>query len=129
MTTETQAAVAPAAERGERTEIVGKVTSAKMETTIVVEVQRLVHHPKYRRAVRVGQKVRTGEPKHDSDANLADGGRQFRSAEAHVQPARRRRCGIEGRSWGHCYRFGKRSDAGKPDQRGQGCEVRDRPDA
>ena len=42
MTTETQKA--PAAEqdqRGERTILTGKVTSAKMEKTIVVEVQRL----------------------------------------------------------------------------------------
>ena len=46
MTTETQKA--PAAEhdqRGERTILTGKVTSAKMEKTIVVEVQRLVQHP------------------------------------------------------------------------------------
>src|ERR1700741_210323 len=54
MTTETQAAVAPA--RGEKTELVGKVTSAKMEKTIVVEVQRLVQHPKYRRVVRISKK-------------------------------------------------------------------------
>jgi small subunit ribosomal protein S17 len=132
MTTETQAAVAPA--RGEKTELVGKVTSAKMEKTIVVEVQRLVQHPKYRRVVRISKKfyahdekreakqgdtvrivssrplsrlkrwrlkevltpsasakkVRTGEPNHDSDANLADGGRQFRSTKAHVHPPGRR---------------------------------------
>src|ERR1700738_2986121 len=54
MTTETQAA--PAAERGERTILTGKVTSAKMEKTIVVEVQRLVQHPKYRRVVRISKK-------------------------------------------------------------------------
>lgn len=53
MTTETQAA---ASERGDRTELVGKVTSAKMEKTIVVEVQRLVQHPKYRRVVRISKK-------------------------------------------------------------------------
>jgi small subunit ribosomal protein S17 len=49
----------PAAEvarRGERTELTGKVTSAKMEKTIVVEVQRLVQHPKYRRVVRISKK-------------------------------------------------------------------------
>jgi len=39
--------------RGERTALTGKVTSAKMEKTIVVEVQRLVQHPKYRRVVRI----------------------------------------------------------------------------
>ena len=54
MTTETQSA--PVAERGERTILTGKVTSAKMEKTIVVEVQRLVQHPKYRRVVRTSKK-------------------------------------------------------------------------
>src|SRR5260370_22954065 len=54
MTTETQSA--PAAERGERTILTGKVTSAKMQKTIVVEVQRLVQHPKYRRVVRISKK-------------------------------------------------------------------------
>jgi small subunit ribosomal protein S17 len=42
--------------RGERTALIGKVTSAKMEKTIVVEVQRLVQHPKYRRVVRISKK-------------------------------------------------------------------------
>ncbi len=57
MTTETQAAPAAAQEnRGERTVLTGKVTSAKMEKTIVVEVQRLVQHPKYRRVVRISKK-------------------------------------------------------------------------
>jgi small subunit ribosomal protein S17 len=55
MTTETQTATA-ADERGERTVLTGKVTSAKMEKTIVVEVQRLVKHPKYRRVVRISKK-------------------------------------------------------------------------
>src|ERR1039457_5347314 len=57
MTTETQKA--PAAEqhqRGARTVLTGKETSAKMENTIVVEVQRLVQHPKYRRVVRISKK-------------------------------------------------------------------------
>jgi small subunit ribosomal protein S17 len=54
MTTETQGA--PVAERGERTILTGKVTSAKMEKTIVVEVQRLVKHPKYRRVVHISKK-------------------------------------------------------------------------
>src|SRR5256884_4481375 len=55
MTTETQSA--PVAERGERTMLTGKVTSAKMEKTIVVEVQRLVQHPKYRRVARISKKL------------------------------------------------------------------------
>jgi small subunit ribosomal protein S17 len=54
MTTETPSAAS--AERGERTVLTGKVTSAKMEKTIVVEVQRLVQHPKYRRVVRISKK-------------------------------------------------------------------------
>jgi small subunit ribosomal protein S17 len=58
MATETQqtASGAPSRERGERTVLTGKVTSAKMEKTIVVEVQRLVQHPKYRRVVRLSKK-------------------------------------------------------------------------
>ena len=57
MATETQAAPAAANDqRGERTILTGKVTSAKMEKTIVVEVQRLVQHPKYRRVVRISKK-------------------------------------------------------------------------
>ena len=44
------------AKRGEQTALTGKVTSAKMEKTIVVEVQRLVQHPKYRRVVRISKK-------------------------------------------------------------------------
>jgi small subunit ribosomal protein S17 len=55
MTTETKTAAA-VDERGERTVLTGKVTSAKMEKTIVVEVQRLVQHPKYRRVVRISKK-------------------------------------------------------------------------
>jgi small subunit ribosomal protein S17 len=54
MTTETQTAAAD--QRGERTVLTGKVTSAKMEKTIVVEVQRLVQHTKYRRVVRISKK-------------------------------------------------------------------------
>ena len=54
MTTETH--IAPAATRGERTVLTGKVTSAKMEKTIVVQVTRLVQHPKYHRVVRLTKK-------------------------------------------------------------------------
>jgi len=57
MTTETPAAAATKTDtRGERTILTGKVTSAKMEKTIVVEVVRLVQHPKYRRVVRITKK-------------------------------------------------------------------------
>jgi small subunit ribosomal protein S17 len=64
MTTETQAAVASA--RGDKTELVGKVTSAKMEKTIVVEVQRLVQHPKYRRVVRISKKFYAHDEKREA---------------------------------------------------------------
>ena len=50
------ASTAPSTARGEKMELVGKVTSAKMEKTIVVEVQRLVQHPKYRRGIRISKK-------------------------------------------------------------------------
>jgi small subunit ribosomal protein S17 len=64
MTTETQAA--PASERGERQVLIGKVTSAKMEKTIVVEVQRLVQHPKYRRVVRISKKFYAHDEKREA---------------------------------------------------------------
>ena len=51
MTAQTQTATA-----SRTTELVGKVTSAKMEKTIVVEVTRLVQHPKYRRVIRISKK-------------------------------------------------------------------------
>jgi small subunit ribosomal protein S17 len=65
MTTETQAAPQQA-EHGERHELVGKVTSAKMEKTIVVEVQRLVQHPKYRRVVRISKKFYAHDEKREA---------------------------------------------------------------
>jgi small subunit ribosomal protein S17 len=45
-----------ARERGARQELVGVVTSAKMEKTIVVKVTRATQHPLYRRVVRSGKK-------------------------------------------------------------------------
>src|SRR5437588_12942193 len=54
MATETNATTAGT--RGERMVLTGKVTSAKMEKTIVVEIIRLVQHPKYRRVVRISKK-------------------------------------------------------------------------
>ncbi len=43
---------AEAGRRGRRAEKVGVVASDKMEKTVVVRVDRLVKHPKYRRYVR-----------------------------------------------------------------------------
>jgi small subunit ribosomal protein S17 len=47
---------APANERGRRKELVGVVTSAKMQKTIVVRVTRKVQHALYERYVRVNKK-------------------------------------------------------------------------
>ena len=54
MTTEIQTSAADS--RHQRQVLTGIVTSAKMEKTIVVEVQRLVKHPKYHRVVRISKK-------------------------------------------------------------------------
>ena len=67
MATATQNAATPA---GARTELIGKVTSAKMEKTIVVEVTRLVQHPKYRRVVRISKKFYAHDEKRE--AKLGD---------------------------------------------------------
>jgi small subunit ribosomal protein S17 len=65
MATETQ--VAPQQDqRGERQELIGRVTSAKMEKTIVVEVLRLVQHPKYRRVVRIAKKFYAHDEKREA---------------------------------------------------------------
>jgi small subunit ribosomal protein S17 len=61
MTAETLAA-APA----RRAELIGKVTSARMEKTIVVEVTRLVQHPKYRRVIRISKKFYAHDEKREA---------------------------------------------------------------
>jgi small subunit ribosomal protein S17 len=68
MTTESQAAVDTS--RGNRTVLTGKVTSAKMEKTIVVEVKRLVQHPKYRRVLKISKKFYAHDEKRE--AKLGD---------------------------------------------------------
>jgi small subunit ribosomal protein S17 len=55
MATETRSAAAVTGGH-QRQVLTGRVTSAKMEKTIVVEVLRLVQHPKYRRVVRISKK-------------------------------------------------------------------------
>ena len=47
-------------------ELIGKVTSNKMKKTIVVEVQRLVQHPKYRRVVRISKKFYAHDEKREA---------------------------------------------------------------
>jgi len=58
MSTETKSTAPDAAvdTRHEHQILTGRVTSAKMEKTIVVEVLRLVQHKKYRRVVRISKK-------------------------------------------------------------------------
>src|SRR5580704_5811388 len=71
MATETTA-TAPATTapevRHERQILTGRVTSAKMEKTIVVEVLRLVQHPKYRRVVRISKKFYAHDEKREAKA-------------------------------------------------------------
>jgi small subunit ribosomal protein S17 len=56
MANETAAPQEAARERGARQELVGVVTSAKMQKTIVVKVTRTTQHPLYHRVVRSGKK-------------------------------------------------------------------------
>ena len=66
-TTQATTAQQPAAdERHERQVLTGRVTSAKMEKTIVVEVLRLVQHPKYRRVVRLSKKFYAHDEKREA---------------------------------------------------------------
>jgi len=50
--TSSGASTSPAPGRAHRSQKVGTVSSDKMEKTVVVRVDRLVRHPKYRRYVR-----------------------------------------------------------------------------
>ena len=52
--------------RHEHQILTGRVTSAKMEKTIVVEVLRLVQHPKYRRVVRISKKFYAHDEKREA---------------------------------------------------------------
>src|SRR5271155_3409215 len=56
MANETAPPVEDVKKRGARQELVGVVTSAKMEKTIVVKVTRATQHPLYHRVVRSGKK-------------------------------------------------------------------------
>jgi small subunit ribosomal protein S17 len=66
MTTETPVTPTVEEKRGVRSELIGKVISAKMEKTIVVEVQRLVQHPKYRRVLRISKKFYAHDEKREA---------------------------------------------------------------
>jgi small subunit ribosomal protein S17 len=65
MTAETQTAKT-AAPAKKITELIGKVTSAKMEKTIVVEVIRLVQHAKYRRVIRISKRFYAHDEKREA---------------------------------------------------------------
>ncbi len=56
MANETTSAQQQTRERGARQELVGVVTGAKMQKTIVVKVTRTAQHPLYRRVVRSAKK-------------------------------------------------------------------------
>ena len=56
MANEAQAARTASAERGRRQELVGVVTSAQMQKTIVVKVTRTTQHPLYQRVIRSAKK-------------------------------------------------------------------------
>jgi small subunit ribosomal protein S17 len=56
MANETAAPPQAALDRGARQELVGVVTSAKMQKTIVVKVTRTTQHPLYHRVIRSGKK-------------------------------------------------------------------------
>ena len=73
-------------ERGARQELVGVVTSNKMQKTIVVKVTRATQHPLYHRVIRSGKKyyahdarsqaeAKLREQDNGSDADMADRGR------------------------------------------------------
>jgi small subunit ribosomal protein S17 len=67
-TTTPTATTATPEQRHERQILTGRVTSAKMEKTIVVEVLRLVQHPKYRRVVRISKKFYAHDEKREAKA-------------------------------------------------------------
>jgi small subunit ribosomal protein S17 len=56
MANEAAAMKQSAPERGARQEVVGVVTCAKMEKTIVVKVTRTTRHPLYQRVIRFAKK-------------------------------------------------------------------------
>src|SRR3982074_691316 len=66
MTTEVKSNAATTDTRHQHQILTGRVTSAKMEKTIVVEVLRLVQHPKYRRVVRLSKKFYAPDEKREA---------------------------------------------------------------
>ncbi|HKP73160.1 MAG TPA: 30S ribosomal protein S17 [Pyrinomonadaceae bacterium] len=73
-----------AGKRGRRAEKVGIVASDKMEKTVVVRVDRLIKHPKYRRYVRRTSKFMAHN---ETDATIGD---KVRIVETRPLSARKR---------------------------------------
>jgi small subunit ribosomal protein S17 len=78
------AAGTEAGKRGRRAEKVGVVASDKMEKTVVVRVDRLIKHPKYRRYVRRTSKFMAHN---ETDATIGD---KVRIVETRPLSARKR---------------------------------------
>src|SRR4026207_729075 len=83
VTTESASAAAPAS-RAKRSQKVGTVTSDKMTKTVVVRVDRLVRHRKYRRYVRRASKFMAHD---DLGATVGD---KVRIVETRPLSARKR---------------------------------------
>jgi small subunit ribosomal protein S17 len=75
---------AEAGRRGRRMEKVGVVASDKMQKTVVVRVDRLIKHPKYRRYVRRTSKFMAHN---ETDASVGD---KVRIVETRPLSARKR---------------------------------------
>ncbi len=52
-------------EKGKRKTLIGVVTSDKMDKTLVVEVNRLVLHPVYKKYIRKRKKVKAHDEKNE----------------------------------------------------------------
>ena len=78
------AAGTEAGKRGRRAEKVGVVASDKMQKTVVVRVDRLIKHPKYRRYVRRTSKFMAHN---ETDATVGD---KVRIVETRPLSARKR---------------------------------------
>ena len=74
MTTETMTTET----RGHRKELVGRVVSTKMMKTVVVEIDRLVRHPKYDQVIKRRTRLQVHDP--DGAARLGD---RIRIRECH----------------------------------------------
>ena len=51
--------------KSNRKQLIGKVTSNKMEKTVVVEIENLVMHPLYKKSVRRTKKVKSHDERNE----------------------------------------------------------------